>query len=95
MSTYWDVKCSDCGSYAGFGFGLNKVPDVALAIIELAPIAVQLHRWSSETDAHAGLEPELRVWIDVSVPLHWFAAHEGHALVAENEYGDEYDPLTD
>ena len=89
MSTYWNILCKTCGEELEDGRGeWASYASETLAKIARDPASlVALH------EAILGAGPDVEVGVEVcyrTVDVGWFARHQGHELVARNEYGSDY-----
>ncbi len=82
MSTYWDIQCVDCNSWAGMQ-DTNHLDDPLKGLIKHRAVIESIAAIVNDL-----WEVDFRIGYQQTVPLHWFADHKGHSLALVNEYGE-------
>lgn len=89
MSTYYDIKCLDCGEEAGWHWnhGEEQLAEI-LACKEMIAAAAPMVRSVDVTELRIG-HPE---WGGGCSSVEFIADHLTHNLAVVSEYGDVYVP---
>lgn len=78
MSTYWRLRCADCGDECdepSINHGENILRDIAT-----------IGRWMTMLDGEQEIDYEITLW-GRYVPMWFFRRHHGHRLDLRSEYG--------
>lgn len=78
MSTYWHLRCADCGHDCDeprINHGENVLRDMAT-----------VGQWMTMLDSEQHIDYEITLWGN-HVPMWFFRQHHGHRLELRSEYG--------